>query len=196
MRLPLSGTPAGASRISATCPTPCSPIAVRTSSALASPELLDTTTVATVDGQIAGFIVTNRDEIEQLYVASDHRGSSIAAALLEHGEQVISAEHELAFLAVVDANSRARRFYERNGWHDAGPFELPRLDTRRRTRFRAVPSLREAAARSRIDGLPTGKRSLRPSSPVDVGWIREELELDVVRIAEHQHECPRDRVGR
>ena len=87
------------------------------------PELLDTTTVATVDGQIAGFIVTNRDEIEQLYVASDHRGSSIATALLEHGEQVISAEHELAFLAVVDANSRARRFYERNGWHDAGPFE-------------------------------------------------------------------------
>lgn len=123
MRLPLSGTPAGASRISATCPTPCSPIAVRTSSTLASPELLDTTTVATVDGQIAGFIVTNRDEIEQLYVASDHRGSSIAAALLEHGEQVISAEHELAFLAVVDANSRARRFYERNGWHDAGPFD-------------------------------------------------------------------------
>ena len=77
-----------------------------------------------MDGQIAGFVVTKDDEVEQLYVAAHHRGSSIAGALLDHGERVISAEHPLAFLAVVDANSRATcRFYERHGWHDTGPFE-------------------------------------------------------------------------
>jgi hypothetical protein len=29
----------------------------------------------------------------------------------------------VAWLAVVAGNARARRFYAREGWHDAGPFE-------------------------------------------------------------------------
>lgn len=49
------------------------------------------------------------------------RGSGVAAALLAHAETVIAARHATAWLAVVDGNLQARRFYERCGWRDAGP---------------------------------------------------------------------------
>jgi len=87
------------------------------------PEILAATAVATVDDRVVGLVVTADDEIEQLYVASGHRGTGIAGALLQHGETVIAGEYRRAFLAVVTGNTRARRFYERHGWHDAGPFE-------------------------------------------------------------------------
>lgn len=87
------------------------------------PAIVGTTTVATVDRRVIGLVVTADDEIEQLYVDSEHRGTGIAAALLQHGESVIAREHRRAFLAVVDGNARARHFYERHGWHDAGPFD-------------------------------------------------------------------------
>lgn len=87
------------------------------------PEILPTTTVATVGNEVVGLVVTTGDEIEQLYVAPGQRGSGVAAALLDYGEGVIAEEHPSAFLAVVEGNARARRFYERQGWHDAGPFD-------------------------------------------------------------------------
>jgi GNAT superfamily N-acetyltransferase len=86
-------------------------------------DILGTTTVATVDGNVVGLVVTTGAEIEQLYVASDHRGTGIAVALLRHGEAVIGTEFSTAFLAVVAGNARARHFYEREGWHDTGPFD-------------------------------------------------------------------------
>lgn len=87
------------------------------------PVILDTTTVATVDHRVVGVVVTAADEIEQLYVAQRHRGTGIAASLLRHGESAIADQHGRAYLAVVDGNARARQFYERHGWHDAGPFD-------------------------------------------------------------------------
>jgi GNAT superfamily N-acetyltransferase len=86
------------------------------------PEILGTTTVAAVDRRVVGLVVTAADEIEQLYVAPGHRGTGIAAALLQLGEDVIAQEYRRAFLAVVDGNTRARHFYQRHGWCDAGPF--------------------------------------------------------------------------
>jgi putative acetyltransferase len=80
------------------------------------------TTVAVVDGVVAGFVMVVGDEIEQLFVAAAHRGSGVAALLLAEGErQVAAAGHALAWLAVVEGNARARRFYERQGWRDGGP---------------------------------------------------------------------------
>lgn len=87
------------------------------------PEILGATTVAIVDHRVVGLVVTADDEIEQLYVAPDHRSTGIATALLHHGETEIANEHRSAFLAVVDGNTRARRFYERHGWHDVGTFD-------------------------------------------------------------------------
>jgi GNAT superfamily N-acetyltransferase len=82
------------------------------------------TTVATVDGAVAGFVMVVGDEVEQVYVAGDHRGSGVAAALLAEAErQVAAAGHDRAWLAVVAGNARARRFYERQGWVDEGSFD-------------------------------------------------------------------------
>jgi GNAT superfamily N-acetyltransferase len=82
------------------------------------------TVVAVVDHQVAGFVMVVDDEVEQVYVSQDHRGSGVAAALLAEAERLVGANgHRRAWLAVAGGNTRARRFYERNGWTDEGPFE-------------------------------------------------------------------------
>jgi ribosomal protein S18 acetylase RimI-like enzyme len=87
------------------------------------PPRLGMTTVAEVGGAIAGFITVIDAELEQLYVAADARGTGLAAALLERAEQQIGERFEIAWLAVAAGNARARRFYERHGWHDAGALD-------------------------------------------------------------------------
>jgi GNAT superfamily N-acetyltransferase len=82
------------------------------------------TTVAVVDGEVAGFVMVAGDEAEQVYVAAAHRGKGVADALLAETErQVRENGHELAWLAVVSGNARARAFYERMGWRDDGGFD-------------------------------------------------------------------------
>lgn len=82
------------------------------------------TAVAVVGGTVAGFVMVVGDEVEQVYVAAEHRGTAVAAALLAEAERLVrAAGHERAWLAVVGGNTRARRFYERNGWVDEGPFD-------------------------------------------------------------------------
>jgi GNAT superfamily N-acetyltransferase len=82
------------------------------------------TTVAVVDGEVAGFIMVAGDEAEQVYVGAAHRGKGVADALLAEAErQVRENGHELAWLAVVSGNARARAFYERMGWRDDGGFD-------------------------------------------------------------------------
>jgi len=84
------------------------------------------TTVATVDGAVAGFIMVVGDEVEQVYVAPAHRGTGVAATLLAKAEEIVAGNgHESAWLAVVAGNARARSFYERNGWIDRGLIEYP-----------------------------------------------------------------------
>jgi ribosomal protein S18 acetylase RimI-like enzyme len=82
------------------------------------------TAVAVVGGTVAGFVMVVGDEVEQVYVAPEHRGTAVAAALLAEAERLVRAGgHERAWLAVVGGNTRARRFYERNGWVDEGLFD-------------------------------------------------------------------------
>lgn len=84
------------------------------------------TVVATVDGAVAGFIMVVGDEVEQVYVAGEHRGTGLAAALLTEAERLVAANgHDRAWLAVAPGNARARRFYERRGWVDEGLFDYP-----------------------------------------------------------------------
>jgi len=84
------------------------------------------TVVATVDGVVAGFIMVVGDEVEQVYVAGEHRGTGLAAALLTEAERLVAANgHDRAWLAVAPGNARARRFYERRGWIDEGLFDYP-----------------------------------------------------------------------
>jgi DNA/RNA-binding domain of Phe-tRNA-synthetase-like protein/ribosomal protein S18 acetylase RimI-like enzyme len=82
------------------------------------------TTVATVDGVVAGFIMVVDDEVEQVYVSAAHRGSGVAKALIAEAERQVRANgHDKAWLAVVAGNGRARAFYERAGWDDEGSFD-------------------------------------------------------------------------
>ncbi|AKH85999.1 GCN5 family acetyltransferase [Streptomyces sp. CNQ-509] len=82
------------------------------------------TAVAEVGGEIAGFVTAAGDEVEQLFVAAEHRGSGVAALLLAEGERRVAARgYDRAWLAVVTGNARARRFYARQGWTDEGPFD-------------------------------------------------------------------------
>jgi GNAT superfamily N-acetyltransferase len=82
------------------------------------------TVVATVDGDVAGFIMVVGDEVEQVYVAAEHRGGGVAAALLTEAERLVAANgHDRAWLAVAVGNARARRFYAKRAWVDEGVFD-------------------------------------------------------------------------
>jgi ribosomal protein S18 acetylase RimI-like enzyme len=79
--------------------------------------------VAESGGQPMGFVVVKGDEVEQIYVDRMARGTGVAAMLLRKGEaEIRNAGHRHAWLAVVAGNRRARAFYSRLGWRDAGPF--------------------------------------------------------------------------
>jgi ribosomal protein S18 acetylase RimI-like enzyme len=82
--------------------------------------------VAVVSGEVVGFTMVVADELEQIYVAARLRGVGVADALITDAERRITAAgHDRAWLAVAPGNTRARRFYERRGWTDDGPFEYP-----------------------------------------------------------------------
>jgi ribosomal protein S18 acetylase RimI-like enzyme len=101
-------------------------LAVRTeeSFGVRASQRVDDTTVATVDGVVAGFVMVVGDEVEQVYVSEAHRGTGVATILLTEAERLVAANgRQKAWLAVVAGNPRARRFYERNGWTDEGAFE-------------------------------------------------------------------------
>lgn len=85
---------------------------------------LHDTAVAVVDGTVAGFVMVVDDEVEQVYVSRNHRGTGVAAALLAEAERLVAENgHDQAWLAVATGNARARRFYERRGWTDDGAFD-------------------------------------------------------------------------
>ncbi len=86
----------------------------------------DETTVAEVDGVIAGFIMVSDDEAEQVYVDRAFRGTTVATLLLTEAERQIGATgHDVAFLVVVRGNDRAQAFYARQGWTDEGDVDYP-----------------------------------------------------------------------
>src|SRR6478609_6087767 len=50
------------------------------------------TTVVVVDGEVAGFVMVVGDEVEQVYVASEHRGSGVARVLMHEAERLVAAD--------------------------------------------------------------------------------------------------------
>lgn len=92
-----------------------------------TPPRVADTTVAEVDGRVVGFVMVDRDEVEQVFVDPAQHGAGVGAPLLAEGERrVAEAGYGEAWLAVVVGNARARRFYEKHGWRDAGdlPYEV------------------------------------------------------------------------
>ena len=101
-------------------------VAARTEDSILSRarERVPDTTVAVVGREIAGFVMVEGDEVDQVYVAAEHRGEGVAGPLLDAAERRIrDGGFDTAWLAVVAANERARRFYARRGWVDRGLFD-------------------------------------------------------------------------
>ena len=83
---------------------------------------IENCTVAVSTGSLVGFAMMVDDELEQLYVDRRARGTGAADAMIAAAELQIARVDDVAWLAVVAGNARARRFYERTGW-DAGPID-------------------------------------------------------------------------
>jgi len=84
----------------------------------------DTTVAVSDSGGLLGFVMVVDDEVEQVFVGRDARGTGLAPLLLAEAERLVAAAgHVSAWLAVVEGNARARAFYEKQGWTDSG--ELP-----------------------------------------------------------------------
>lgn len=68
-----------------------------------------------------GFCVVKGDEVYQLFVAKQWRGTGVAAALLSDAESRLAADGvATAWLACAIGNDRAARFYEKSGWRRSG----------------------------------------------------------------------------
>jgi GNAT superfamily N-acetyltransferase len=87
--------------------------------------LADVRTVGPV-GAPVGFHLLKGDELYQLYVAAEARGSGVAAALIADAEARLRARGvDVAWLACAIGNARAARFYEKAGWRMAGVANVP-----------------------------------------------------------------------
>jgi GNAT superfamily N-acetyltransferase len=78
---------------------------------------LDDTRVVGPAGAPLGLCMIKDDELYQLYVARQARGTGVAAALIADGEGRLAARgFATAWLACAIGNDRAARFYEKCGW--------------------------------------------------------------------------------
>ncbi len=85
--------------------------------------------VAEIDGAPAGFCIVEGDELHQLFVASQARGTGVAAALVADAEaRMAAAGVRTAWLACAIGNHRAARFYGKCGWRLVGEM-VSRLPT-------------------------------------------------------------------
>jgi putative acetyltransferase len=84
------------------------------------------TTVAEVDGTVAGFIMVSGDEAEQVYVDRAFRGSGVAALLLTEAERQIAAGgYDVAWLAVVRGQRARPGLLRQAGLDRRGRLRLP-----------------------------------------------------------------------
>ena len=72
-------------------------------------------------GAPLGFSIVRDDELYQLFVAPQARGTGVAAALMADAEtRLAQSGVETAWLACAIGNDRAARFYEKHGWRRVG----------------------------------------------------------------------------
>ena len=75
-------------------------------------------------GAPVGFCMVKEDELYQLYVSTQSRGSGVAAALIAEGESRLHQSGvNTAWLACAIGNERAAKFYEKCGWRRVGSMD-------------------------------------------------------------------------
>ncbi len=73
-------------------------------------------------GAPLGMCVITGNELDQIFVSSEARGTGLACAFLSDAEARLAANGtERAHLLCVIENTRAARFYEKYGWENTGP---------------------------------------------------------------------------
>jgi GNAT superfamily N-acetyltransferase len=88
---------------------------------LASPGADASVLVAEREGKIVGEAIRVGSELRDLYVVPEAWGTGAGPALMDEVLAEIRASGATeATLWVVEANGRARRFYEREGWEPTG----------------------------------------------------------------------------
>jgi GNAT superfamily N-acetyltransferase len=79
------------------------------------------TTVAVIDGAIAGFATVSGDELSALHVDPDAWRRGIGSALIARARADLAAAGAVeAHLWLLVGNTRAQQFYERDGWTSDG----------------------------------------------------------------------------
>jgi ribosomal protein S18 acetylase RimI-like enzyme len=79
------------------------------------------TSVALAGDSIVGFVTIKDDELAALHVDPDLWRRGVGTRLLAHAlTQLASSGVSLAWLHVLTGNTRARSFYERDGWSLSG----------------------------------------------------------------------------
>ncbi len=77
--------------------------------------------VAGEPGSPLGFYILKEDELYQLYVSANARGSGVAGALIADAETRLGEGGiSTAWLACAIGNDRAARFYEKSKWQRVG----------------------------------------------------------------------------
>ena len=91
-------------------------------------EAMPVVVLATVAGAITGFITVEPDTgyVDQLAVAPRAWGSPVAGTLMDEAKHMSPAR---LHLLVNQDNARAIRFYEKQGFVNAGPSRDPRTGT-------------------------------------------------------------------
>lgn len=73
--------------------------------------------VASSLGSLVGFCIIHGDELYQLYVSANGRGTGVGGDLLADAElQFLSKGVNTAWLACAIGNERAATFYQKHGW--------------------------------------------------------------------------------
>jgi ribosomal protein S18 acetylase RimI-like enzyme len=81
-------------------------------------------------------------EVVAIYVHPDHWGEGHGHRLLATGEESLRHEgYTKALLWVLEANHRARRFYERQGWQPGKPFRIEEIGGAQVTEIRYQTAL-------------------------------------------------------
>jgi ribosomal protein S18 acetylase RimI-like enzyme len=79
------------------------------------------TTVAVIDGAIAGFATVSGDELSALHVDPEAWRRGIGSALIARARADLAAAGVIeAHLWLLVGNTRAQQFYERDGWTSDG----------------------------------------------------------------------------
>lgn len=102
---------------------------------LANPEIQGY--LAVDDGRVVGVLNIGqfRDQpglgaVRVLYVRPEWWGSGAGQLLMDHAHRELAKAFDEATLTVLTANTRARRFYERNGWVEAETIIEPHFGDR------------------------------------------------------------------